>query len=425
MPNPGPKHHQGACYHPTKMLPLDEIFVVDLSRILSGPLCTMLMGDMGARVVKVEPPPYGDDSRRWGPPFVDDVSTYFLAANRNKQSLGLNLKTPEGKALLWKLIERADVLVENFRPGVLERLGFGYKDVRHRNERIICCSISGFGQTGPYRFRSGYDVVAQGESGLMDLTGYPDAPPAKMGSSLADIVAGLYAFHGILLALLTRHRTGKGQTIDISLLDGMVSTLTYQAMSYFATGQSPRRAGTKHPSIVPYESFRTKDGYVNIGATNEKQWVNLCIALGFPTLASDIRFSTPADRLAHYDELRPLIDDVVSKMTRDEAMQRLIEFDIAVGPVNTVADILADPQIHAREMVEELTHPEYGPFKFLGIPIKMSDTPGILRTAPPRFGEHNRTILLDLGLTDSAIDALTTAKVIHAAATSASIVTNA
>ena len=400
------------------MLPLDEILVVDLSRILSGPLCTMMMGDMGARVVKVEPPPYGDDSRQWGPPFVDDVSTYFLAANRNKQSLGLNLKAPEGKDILWKLIERADVVVENFRPGVLERLGFGYEDVRRRNERIIYCSVSGFGQTGPSRLRSGYDVVAQGESGLMDLTGYPDGPPAKMGSSMADIVAGLYAFHGILLALLTRHRTGTGQAIDISLLDGMVSTLTYQAMSYFATGRSPKRAGTKHPSIVPYESFRAKDGYVNIGATNQKQWVNLCTALGFPQLASEARFSTPKDRLAHYDELRTLIDDAVSKMTRDEAMQRLMEFDIAVGPVNTVAEILADPQIHAREMVEELTHPEYGPFKFLGIPIKMSDTPGALRTAPPRFGEHNRAILLDLGLTDSAITALAAAKVIHAASRS-------
>jgi crotonobetainyl-CoA:carnitine CoA-transferase CaiB-like acyl-CoA transferase len=400
------------------MLPLDEILVVDLSRILSGPLCTMMMGDMGARVVKVEPPPYGDDSRQWGPPFVDDVSTYFLAANRNKESLGLNLKAPEGKEILWKLIDRADVVVENFRPGVLERLGFGYEDVRRRNERIIYCSVSGFGQTGPSRLRSGYDVVAQGESGLMDLTGYPNAPPAKMGTSMADIVAGLYAFHGILLALLTRHRTGKGQAIDISLLDGMVSTLTYQAMSYFATGRPPQRAGTKHPSIVPYESFRAKDGYVNIGATNQKQWVNLCTALGFPQLASEARFSTPKDRLAHYDELRMLIDDAVSKMTRDEAMQRLMEFDIAVGPVNTVAEILADPQIHAREMVEELTHPEYGPFKFLGIPIKMSDTPGALRTAPPRFGEHNRAILLDLGLTDSAITALAAAKVIHAASRS-------
>ena len=402
------------------MTPLDDVFVVDLSRILSGPICTMLMGDMGARVVKVEPPPHGDDSRMWGPPFHHDISTYFLSVNRNKQSLGLNLKAPEGKDVLWKLIERADVVVENFRPGVLARLGFGYEDVRRRNNRIIYCSVSGFGQTGPYRLRSGYDVIAQGESGLMDLTGYSDGPPAKMGSSLADIVAGLYAFHGILLALLARHRTGHGQAIDISLLDGMVSTLTYQAMSYFSTGRSPQRMGTKHPSIVPYECFQAKDGYVSIGATNQKQWVNLCTALGFPQLASEARFSTPKDRLAHYDELRTLIDDAVSKMTRDEAMQRLMEFDIAVGPVNTVAEILADPQIHAREMVEELTHPEYGPFKFLGIPIKMSDTPGALRTAPPRFGEHNRAILLDLGLTDSAITALATAKVIHAAAPSAS-----
>jgi crotonobetainyl-CoA:carnitine CoA-transferase CaiB-like acyl-CoA transferase len=395
------------------MTPLDDLFVVDLSRILSGPICTMLMGDMGARVVKVEPPPHGDDSRMWGPPFHHDISTYFLSVNRNKESLGLNLKSPEGKEVLWKLLERADVVVENFRPGVLARLGFGYEDVRRRNKRIIYCSVSGFGQTGPYRLRSGYDVIAQGESGLMDLTGHPDGPPAKMGSSLADIVAGMYAFHGILLALLARHRTGEGQAIDISLLDGMVSTLTYQAMSYFSTGRSPQRMGTKHPSIVPYECFQTKDGYVSIGATNQKQWVNLCTALGFPDLASDERFSTPAARLAHYDELRPRIDAAVSKMTRDEAMRRMAEFDIAVGPVNTVAEILADPQIHARDMVEELTHPEYGPLRFLGIPIKLSDTPGALRTAPPRFGEHNRTVLQDLGLSDSAIAALVAEKVIH------------
>ena len=395
------------------MMPLDDLFVVDLSRILSGPICTMLMGDMGARVVKVEPPPHGDDSRLWGPPFVHEISTYFLSVNRNKQSLGLNLKAPEGRDVLWKLIDRADVIVENFRPGVLARLGFGYEDVRRRNNRIIYCSVSGFGQTGPYRLRSGYDVVAQGESGLMDLTGYADGPPAKMGSSLADIVAGLYAFHGILLALLARHRTGQGQAIDISLLDGMVSTLTYQAMSYFATGRSPQRMGTRHPSIAPYECFQAKDGYVNIGATNEKQWVNLCEALGFPQLASDVRFSTPADRMARYDDLRPLIQAAVSKMTRDEAMRRLMAFDIAVGPVNTVAEVLADPQIHVREMVAELTHPEYGPLKFLGIPIKLSDTPGTLRTAPPRFGEHNRAVLLELGLSERAIATLSTARVIQ------------
>src|SRR5712691_5524275 len=225
----------------SSVTPLDDLFVLDLSRILSGPFCTMMLGDMGATVVKVEPPPRGDDTRLWGPPFVNGISSYFLSINRNKRSIGLNLKSPEGKDVLWKLIDRADVLVENFRPGVLEKLGFGYDAVSSRNPRIIYASISGYGQTGPYRDRPGYDVVAQGESGIVDLNGEPDRQPVKVGASIADIVAGLYAYQGILLALLARHRTGRGQRIDVALLDGMISTLTYQAMSYLATGTSPKR----------------------------------------------------------------------------------------------------------------------------------------------------------------------------------------
>jgi crotonobetainyl-CoA:carnitine CoA-transferase CaiB-like acyl-CoA transferase len=397
------------------MTPLDDICVLDLSRILSGPICTMLMADMGAKVVKVEPPPHGDDTRLWGPPFVSGISTYFLSINRNKRSLGLNIKAPEGRDILWKLIEQADVLVENFRPGVLAKLGFGYEEVARRNRRIVYCSISGFGQTGPDRDRAGYDVVAQGESGLMDLTGYPGEPPAKMGSSLADIVAGLYAFNGILLALLVRHRTGKGQAIDISLLDGMVSTLTYQAMIYFATGQPPHRMGTRHPSIVPYECFETKDGFANVGVANEKQWVKLCDALRFPEVAADPRFATMAARIAHYNELRPILQQALSQLSRADLIELLGASGIAVGPVNTVAEALEHPQVLAREMVAELTHPEYGPLKYLGIPIRLSDTPGRLETAPPRYGEHNRAVLRDLGFDDVAIDRLAASQVIDEA----------
>ena len=386
------------------MLPLDNIFVLDLTRILSGPICTMLMGDMGATVVKIEPPPHGDDTRLWGPPFVNGVATYYLSVNRNKKSLGLNLKSPQGAEVLWKLIDRADVLVENFRPGVLKSLGFGYDEVARRNERIIYCSVSGFGQTGPYSARAGYDVVAQGESGLMDLTGYPNEPPAKLGSSLADIVAGLYAFHGILLALLVRHRTGRGQAIDIGLVDSLVSTLTYQAMIYFATGRSPVRMGTRHPSIVPYECFEAKDGYVNIGVANDKHFGLLCQTLGFPDLAADQRFATGPARVANYDELRPIIAAAVARLSRAEVMKILGDSGIAVGAVNTVAEALEDPHLHAREMVAELTHPDYGPLKYLGIPIKLSDTPGRLGSAPPLFGEHNREVLLDLGFSGSVID---------------------
>ena len=385
------------------MRPLDDLFVVDLTRILSGPICTMLMADMGAEVIKVEPPPLGDDSRQWGPPFIGGISTYFLSVNRNKKSLGLNLKSKDGRAILHKLIERADVLLENFRPGVLDRLGFGYEAVTKLNPRTIYCSVSGFGHTGPYRDRPGYDVIAQGESGMMDLTGYPDGPPAKLGASLADIVAGLYAFNGICLALLARQKTGKGQHVDVSLLDGMVSTLAYHALIYLSTGRSPTRAGTRHPSIVPYECFQTKDGFVNIAVTNQKQWENFCEALGFPEIAHDDRFETMKARLSNYGILRPMIERVVSMMSRTEVIKAMSEVGIPAGPINTVGEILEDPHIHAREMVAELTHPQYGPLRVLGIPIKLSDTPGIVENAPPMFGEHNREVLQKLGFTEKEV----------------------
>jgi formyl-CoA transferase/CoA:oxalate CoA-transferase len=389
------------------MKPLDDLFVVDLSRILSGPVCTMLLADMGAKVIKIEPPPTGDDSRQWGPPFIGGISTYFLSINRNKKSLGLNLKSAEGQRILWSLIERADVVIENFRPGVLEKLGFGYSDVSKRNERLVYCSISGFGQTGPYRDRPGYDVIAQGESGVMDLTGYPDRPPVKLGASLADIVTGLYAFQGILLSLLARHRSGKGQHVDVALLDSMVSTLTYQALIYLTTGRSPKRMGTRHPSIVPYECFEAKDGFVNVAVTNQKQWVNFCNVLGFPQIATDSRFEKMEARLAHYDELKQMIDRVLMTMTRAEVIARMSEVGIPAGPVNTVGDVMEDPHLNAREMIVELTHPEYGPLRVLGIPIKLSATPGGVETAPPRFGEHNREILTDIGYSEAEVDRLT------------------
>ena len=372
----------------------------------------MMLGDMGATVVKVEPPPRGDDTRLWGPPFVNGISSYFLSINRNKRSIGLNLKSPGGQEVLWKLVDRADVLVENFRPGVLDKLGFGYEAVSRRNPRIVYASISGYGQTGPYRNRPGYDVVAQGESGIVDLTGEPDRQPVKVGASIADIVAGMYAYQGILLALLARHRTGKGQQIDIALLDGMISTLTYQAMSYFATGTSPKRMGTRHPSIVPYETFETKDGFVNVGAANEKQWQNFCRALGFPDLAFDERFNTMAGRLRNYQELRAILGAAMKTITRAEAFELLTKYELPVGPINTVAEVLEDPHIHARDMVQELTHPEYGPLRYVGIPVKLSDTPGELQGPPPRFGEHNREILEELGYDGGAIDQLATSNVI-------------
>jgi crotonobetainyl-CoA:carnitine CoA-transferase CaiB-like acyl-CoA transferase len=394
------------------MRPLDDLFVVDLSRILSGPVCTMIMADMGAEIIKIEGPPLGDDSRQWGPPFVGGISTYFHSINRNKKSLGLNLRTEAGREILWRLIERADVLVENFRPGVLDRLGFSYAEVSRRASRVIYCSISGFGQTGPDRSRPGYDVIAQGESGLMDLTGYPGQPPAKVGASIADVVAGLYALNGILLALLARHRTGKGQWVDIGLLDSTVSLLTYQALTYLTTGRSPERIGGRHPSIVPYECFEASDGYVNVGVTNARQWQNFCDALGLSQLAADPRFEKMKDRLAHYDELRPRIAEIIARMTRADVLRKMSAAGIPAGPINTVGEILESPHIRAREMVRELTHPEYGPIRMLGIPIKLSETPGSLDSAPPRFGEHNLEVLRKLGYTEEAVEKLAREQVI-------------
>jgi crotonobetainyl-CoA:carnitine CoA-transferase CaiB-like acyl-CoA transferase len=385
------------------MRPLDDMVVVDLSRILSGPVCTMMLADMGAQVIKVEPPPWGDDSRKWGPPFVGGISTYFHSINRNKKSLGLNLQSEAGRQILWKLIDRADILIENFKPGVLDRLGFGYDVVSKRRPEIVYCSISGFGQTGPYRSRPGYDVVAQGESGLMDLTGFPDGPPAKVGTSISDIVTGLYAMQGILLALLARVRSHKGQWVDVSLLDSTVATLTYQAQSYFTTGRSPERLGTRHPSIVPYECFRVRDGFVNIGVTNQKQWVSFCTELEISELIEDPRFSTTDSRLIHYGELKPILDRTLGEFTRSEVLRKMAKATIPAGPVNTVAEILEDPQIDAREMIKLLTHPQYGPIRVLGLPVKLSETPGIVEGPPPVFGEHNRSVLTMLGYVENAI----------------------
>ena len=266
---------------------------------------------------------------------------------------------------------------------------------------------------GPTAIAPAYDVVAQGESGIVDLTGEPDRQPVKVGASIADIVAGLYAYQGILLAMLARHRTGKGQRVDVSLLDGMISTLTYQAMSYFATGRSPKRIGTRHPSIVPYETFETKDGFVNIGAANEKQWQNLCRALGFPDLAFDPRFDSMAGRITQLQRAarhpRRGAEEVDARRGVRSCSPK---YELPVGPINTVAEVLEDPHIHAREMVKELTHPEYGPLRYVGIPVKLSDTPGALQGPPPRFGEHNRDVLTELGYDERAIDQLAMSQVI-------------
>ena len=386
--------------------PLDGIQVLDLTRVLAGPFATMRLGDMGARVIKVEIPGQGDDSRIFGPPFVDGESTYYLSINRNKKSLTLNLRSVKGKEVLSKLIERSDVLIENFRPGALERLGFGYDSLREINPGIIYCAVSGYGLTGPRSADPSYDLITQAESGLMDITGLPDSPPTKAGISLADIAGGLAAVEGVLAALLYRAKTGKGQMIDVSLLDSILPLFTYQAQSYLATGESPQRRGNLHPSITPYESFASKDGHFILAVANESLWRSFCQTLrtalqeGNGSLVEELddeRFSTNASRIEHREELRSILDGLFRSRTTDEWLEMFHDSAIPSARINRLEDILESEVVQAREMVQELDHPKAGRIRMLGIPIKLSESPGEIRLPPPTLGEHTEEILLELG----------------------------
>jgi crotonobetainyl-CoA:carnitine CoA-transferase CaiB-like acyl-CoA transferase len=377
------------------MLPLENLRVCDLSRILSGPYCTMTLGDMGAEVIKVEPPT-GDDTRGWGPPFIQGESAYFLSLNRNKKSIVLDLKTEAGKDALWKLIQKSDVLVENFRAGTLARLGFDFDQVSKKNPRLIYCSITGYGHTGPRASAPGFDVVIQGESGAMDVTGFPDGPPVKFGLSIADIVAGMNAAQAILLALRVREMTGLGQHIDIALLDSLVGCLTYQAQTYFA-GVTPKRLGNRHPSIAPYEMFETTDGFMNVGVGNEGLWKKFCAAIGLRELCEDPRFASNANRLRNYDSLRTLLAGKLKTKSRAEWRGILEEAGVPSGNIHTVKEVFEDPQIQARGMIAQVNHSTIGQLRLVGIPIKMSESPGEIRLPPPRLGEHSEEILSSLG----------------------------
>ena len=379
-----------------RMKPLDGIRIVDLSRILAGPYCSMLLGDMGAEIIKIESPDHGDDTRGWGPPFIDGESAYFLSINRNKKSLTLNLKAGQGKDILTRLIGLSDVLIENFRPGTLGRLGFGYEQVRAMNPRMVYASISGFGQTGPLAGRPGYDLIAQGEGGIMSVTGFPDGPPTKAGTPIADIAAGIFAAQGILLALYARERTGRGQLVDVSMLDGQVALLTFQAGIYFATGESPGRMGNQHPTIVPYETFRSKDGYINLAIGNTNLWRTFCKAIAREELSADPRFGTEASRVENRNALKPIMDAIVAERTTRQWLELLERAGVPAGSVNSVAEICEHPQIKAREMVVDVPHPTLGSVKVSGVPIKLSDTPGAVSTAPPLLGQHTAEILKGL-----------------------------
>jgi crotonobetainyl-CoA:carnitine CoA-transferase CaiB-like acyl-CoA transferase len=372
-------------------LALDGVTVIDLSRILAGPYCTMMLGDLGAEILKVEPP-RGDDCRHWGPPFIDGESAYFLAVNRNKKSLCLNLKTDEGKDLLTRLIDGADVVIENFRPGTMDRLGFGYEVLSQRNPKLVYCSISGYGQTGPLRERAGYDAVMQGEGGWMGLTGEPDGMPMKVGASLADILTGMMACEGILASLFHREKTGEGERVDVSLFDSVLSTLCYQAQGYLMTGELPQRLGNRHSSLTPYETFRTSDSFVIAGVGNDALWKKFVAAVGRPEL-DVVEFEVNAERVKRYHELRGLLEPVFASRTTEAWVELLDAAGIPVGRVRNVAQAFDNPQVQARNMRLEVEHPKLGAMSLTGNPIKLANAGEREHEAPPMLGEHTESVL--------------------------------
>ena len=376
--------------------PLDGLPVLDLTRVLSGPYCTMLLADMGARVIKIEHPERGDDTRGWGPPFVSGESTYFLSVNRNKESVTLDFKTPEGREVLDALIERADVLVENFRPGTLDRLGLGYTDVRSRNPQLVYVSISGFGQTGPRRQEPGYDAAIQAEGGLMSITGDANGPGYRLGVAIADITAGMFAAYGTSLALFARQRSNQGQLVDVGMLDSVAALLTYQAGIHFATGGIPERLGNRHPTVVPYETFEATDGEFVLAVGNDALWRKFCIVAGLEEIVADPRFATNRARVQAYDELRPLLERALRTRSRQTWIEDLTAAGVPCGDVRNIAQVLADPQLAAREMVTELEHIVAGKIRVLGIPTKLSETPGTVKNPPPALGEHTDKVLEEL-----------------------------
>src|SRR5438046_5350265 len=366
----------------------------------------MTLGDMGAEVIKIEEPGKGDDTRSW-PPFVGGESTYFMSVNRNKKSMTLNLKAPEGGEILRTLVRKSDVLLENFRTGTMDKLGFGYRALSRLNPKLVYCAISGFGESGPEAHRAGYDLVIQAESGVMDLTGFADGPPVKVGNSIADLVAGMSAAHGVVLALLARTRTRRGQKVEISMLDVMAALLTYQAGIYFGTGQRPARRGNAHPSIVPYEVFRAADAFVVLGVANNSLWTKCCAALGRPELAQDPRFDAEAKRVRNRDTLVPLLNEILGARTAAKWLERFEGAGVPAGRITSVPEVCESEHLQARSMIVTLPHPRAGRVTVLGVPIRLHTTPGRARRAPPVLGQHTDAVLGSLaGLTRAEIAGL-------------------
>ncbi len=387
-------------------LPLSGMVVLDLSQILAGPVCGMMLADMGADVIKVEKPDGGDDNRRAGPPFIGGQGAGFMAANRNKRSLALNLRDESGRQVFERLLERADVLVENFRPGVMERLGIGYERLSKLKPSLIYCSISGHGGTGPYKDRGGFDLIAQGMSGLMSITGVPDGPPVKVGVPITDISAGIMAANGVLCAYIHAQKTGQGQLVDTSLLEAGIAYTIWESSGYFADGEIPGPLGSAHRVSAPYQAMRTSDGYINIGAPTQRTWEQLCRAIGQEELIEDQRFREPGDRKAREEELAALLEEIFSQQSTAYWLETLEKAGMVAGPINNIAQVYDDPQVIAREMKVDLEDPDLGTLHNIGIPVKLSATPGSIRRRAPMLGEHSWEILTESGFAEQEIEDL-------------------
>jgi crotonobetainyl-CoA:carnitine CoA-transferase CaiB-like acyl-CoA transferase len=386
--------------------PLKGIKVVELAQIMAGPTCGMLLADMGADVIKVEKLPGGDDTRSYTQPSINGESAAFMMLNRNKLGIAVNLKVEGGLEVVKRLLADADVVTENYRMGTLEKLGLGYDVLKELNPRLIYCVVSGYGRSGPYADKGGFDLIAQGFSGLMSVTGHPGGEPVKSGSPIADINAGILAALGVVSALVSRATTGKGQMVDTSLMEAAIQQTYWQSAIYLATGVNPAPSGSGHILTAPYQAFPTKDGWINIGGANQANWERIATVIGLPKLVHDPRFKTNSDRMAHKQELAELIAARTKTRTSADWILNLEASGVPVGPINKIGDMLADPQVEAREMVVEVKHPKAGKVKALGLPIKFSETPGSVRSAAPLLGQHTRVVLMSLGYSDKEIKAL-------------------
>jgi formyl-CoA transferase len=378
------------------MFPLSDLLVIDLSRVLAGPYCTMMLADLGARVIKVEQPGSGDDTRAWGPPFLAGESAYYLSVNRNKEGITLNLKSERGRELLRELLEQADVVVENFKLGTMEAWGLGWEILHEFNPRLIYCNISGYGVDGPEAGKPGYDFIIQAEAGLMSITGPLDGPPMKVGVAISDITAGMFAASGILAALHARQRTGSGQRVDVSLLEAQVAWLANVGEGYLVSGQPPKRYGNAHAAIVPYEVFRASDDYFALGVGNDAQFRKLCQVIARPSLAEEPRFATNPARVENRIEIIPLLQAEFDKQTAAYWLEKLTDAGIPSGRIKSIDQVLTDPQVLHRQMVVEAPHPKAGKVKLLGVPYKFSETPAEVRAAPPLLGQHTQQVLTEM-----------------------------